>query len=282
MKSIQKASQFFLRLFYDPYLYRHIAFREQGYGIKRLIVVLFIFMTPSYFSLIYHIQDSFKHQWTKDIKQIPKMYYQHYELLKTSQMTTIDDKLKTRGLDLEWLPAYQLPSMTRLESQPQYLLGTYNFFVKIPNYNIFGYQILNKNLYLPMAFTNDFKRNFISGQTILNAANTAQIIYFVTMYWLICFFSNSALVVLFIRTFGYIAPKMVQVFMHETLLYPAACRMLSASGVIPLCILAISLNTIAYQDHHKYVYLIIYMLNFYYALRLITSKSISRWMAPSA
>jgi len=280
MKSLSQAIQFFLRLFYDPILYKDIAFREQGYGIKRAIIFLFVLTIPSYVMLIYKINQSYQTEWKSQIEKIPYLKLEQGRVFQTQQSFQSNQILKQ--LDMRWLPPYQFPNLSGQKEFPGYFLGTVNLFVKVSNYNLFGLNIIDKNMYIPLPYTKDYQGQVVSGYSIIESTRLTQLIAFSTMIWLMSFSVGALFLFSFLRTFAFVAKKMVGLFMHEQIQYASACRLLSATGIIPLAIVAISMNFMPYQDHYKYFYLAIYMFNFYFAVRLISMRSLSRWISPSA
>jgi hypothetical protein len=280
MKALSKWFNFFTRLFYDPMLYKDVAFREQGYGMKRALVYLLILMLPSYFLLIYQLNHSYQTQWKAQIEKIPYMRLVNGSLLEVNQSFQAKDALKK--LDMHWLPVNQPPLLSNQKEFPPYFIGTINLFVKVPKYNLFGMNIIDNHLYLPLSYTSDYHKDFISGFSIIESINLFQIIAFSTITWLMSYFVSVLFLLSFLRSFGFIANKMVSLFMHEKIKYDTACRLLSACGIIPMTIVAMSMDLMPYQDHYKYVFLTIYMFNFYFAIRLISMRSLSRWLSPSA
>ena len=89
---------------------------------------------------------------------------------------------------------------------------------------------------------------------------------------------NCFMVFFFIRTFGVIAKKMVLLVLRDSLDYKMACRLLSVAAFPGLTLFAFFVSMWGFQDYYKFLFVTIYMANFYIAIRCIKAKSSFRWI----
>jgi hypothetical protein len=273
--SIHGGFIFFLRSFFDPKLYRDVAYRRDGFGLKPLLLFSAIMLIPS-IVLFYNTTLKVAHEsWVEPLSSLPVLNITNHKLYKTNQHPLVEKKINHQYFS--WLPKNKSPSdIQALNLKTQFLLGADSIWVKIPKLNYFGFLIFNHINYLPIINWNAIKPP-IYGESIVKTtmSNLGMFVYFSSIFVLI---TNSLFLVFFIRSFGFIASKMVLMVLHDTLDYKTACRLLSLSAIPAMTILCLIYHLIGTPVYFKFIVILVYMSYFYISIRFIKAKSEFRWI----
>jgi hypothetical protein len=135
--------------------------------------------------------------------------------------------------------------------------------------------------YMPIYIWGDESPTLVSGMEIAQSLTNTKIIFPVLSIWLTCYGACFLFAFVFIRTFGYLARKMVLMFMREALEYSVACRLLSVCSLLPLTIFLVTSYFIPFQKDYQVFYLAIYMFNFYCGVRIVSSQSFFKGLRPT-
>lgn len=279
MFKLFKITTQWLRLFYDPNAYRDYVFRQKGYGIGLLAYILMLTMIPSYLQLCSQVQHLFQDKIHQQLQKLPSLHIVNHRLQENDQSPLTLNILKQQNIS--WFEHYRRFSSQEKYEKEQYLLSPVALLYQLPDLNIFGLQLANNPLYFPIYMWGLSQSDTIDGQDIAKNFVHKNIHGYLLWGWLMSYLINLLYVVIFVRTFAFIARKMVLWFMQEELTYAVACRLLSISGVLPLIIVAMVSYFHPFKEENKYVYTAIYMLNFYFGVRMISSKSTNRWLSTS-
>ena len=266
---------FYLRSFYDPKLYRDVAFRQKGYGLKPLYILFFLLMIPSVFGYYHLFVNYLQQNFAMSVSNLPFLQLEKNRLYEQDQNVNL-----LRLIDkhqFQWLPADMKPFQadTQVKETP-FLLGTDNLWIKLPKNHFFGYEFLNSSIHIPLIVWGMVKEPVI-GTTIVEALNMSTIYSFLGTFAMMMFAMHALMISIFIRTFGLIARKMVLMLLYDTIEYDLACRLLSLSALPTLTIIYI-LNHFYYDMDLKVLFMGIYMFNFYIAIRFIKARSDFRWI----
>ena len=269
-QSFTSTIKFYIRSFYDPSLYRDVAYRTEGYGLKKLLFVLFVLMLPSLFALGSEALKEYQENWKPNISNLPYLtltnkHHLIYENQNSLIVNSIDSKI------FKWVKDDRKVDFQKDEHL--LILGKINLWARLPTMNFFGLYFLSQNHYVPI-----FSWLAISapvfGKTILEILNSRVVVNQVIGLFTFSFVMNCLFVVMFIRTFGFVAMKMVLMVLTDSLEYKMACRLLSISAMPSLTIIfLISWFSTPAFEQLKLFCLIIYVFNFYIALRCVKSRS---------
>jgi hypothetical protein len=280
MKKILNFFGTYLRLLYDPNFYRDVAFRETGYGIKRIGILLFFLLLPGYGIFMKQIHGFYANEWKNDIQKFPILFIQNHQVFKNSQTTATNKILE--DLSVTWLDKNRMPSAKETTPSEKYFLASSALMVRLPEIDILGMPNTQTPKFLPLYFWYGVKTPFIDGKDIASHLNFKSLVISLAFICLLSFGIMFLYLFTFIRSFGFLARRMVSLFMSESLEYQVACRLLSICGIIPLSIFVISSYFIPFQTDYRYVYIAIYMLNFYFGVRIVSTNSLVRWLTPSS
>lgn len=277
MIKLKQCFQQFVGLFYDANLYKDYVFRQKGYGIRLLAICLLITMIPSYFQLHSQVDRLLIHQIPKQIETLPLLHIENHRLNSSSQLPS---SLTTLGqLNIDWLEKRYLEPHQKNDSG-QIFLSSYALLYKLPDLGIFGLQLVNSPIYLPLYLWALANADDIDASMILNNLKSQHYSMFLFWNWFVSYMINLLYMIIFVRTFAFMARKMVLWFMKEELTYAVACRLLGISGVLPLFFIAIiSYFAPSNTEESKYIYTTIYMFNFYFGVRMISARSDKRWLS---
>lgn len=273
---IKSGLAFFLRTFYDPKLYRDVAFRQKGYGLKPLYILFFILMIPSVLGYYHLIVNHFQKNFAMSVSKLPVLQLEKnklYEQYQNINLLRLIDKHQ-----FQWLPANTKPFETvnmEVRESP-FLLGTDNLWMKLPKNHFFGYEFLNSTIDIPLIAWVMVKEP-VFGKTILEALDNSIVYGFLLSSAIMMFCIHALMIFIFIRSFGLIASKMVLMLLYETIEYDIACRLLSLSAMPTLTIIYM-INHFYYDMDLKVLFMGLYMFNFYIAIRFIKARSDFRWI----
>ncbi len=267
---------FYLRSFYDPKLYRDVAFRQKGYGLKPLYILFFILMIPSFFGYYHLIVNHFQKNFAMSVSKLPVLQLEKnklYEQYQNINLLRLIDKHQ-----FQWLPADMKPMQVdnAQVKETLFLLGTDNLWIKLPQNHLFGYEFLNSTINVPVIAWPLVKEP-VFGKTIVEALDQSIIYGFLLSSAMMMFCIHAMMIFIFIRSFGLIASKMVMMLLYESIEYDIACRLLSLSALPTLTIIYI-LNHFYYDVDLKVLFMGIYMFNFYVGIRFIKARSDFRWI----
>lgn len=271
----QSAFIFFLRSFFDPKLYRDVAFRSEGFGLKPLLIFSALMLIPSSY-LFYHATLKMANEaWVSPLSSLPVLKLENYKLYKKNQHPLIEKKINKQFFS--WLPEDKTPSDGLTTSmKTMFLLGSDSIWVQMPKLNFYGFLIFNNVQYLPI-ISWVLINPPVFGESIVHKTVTSlpMFVYFCTVFVLM---TNSLFLVFFIRSFGYVASKMVLMVLHDTLEYKIACRMLSLSAIPSITILSFIYYLIGTPPYYKFLVISVYMFYFYLSIRFIKARSEFRWI----
>lgn len=276
-EKIKKGIFFYFRIFYDPILYRDIAFREKGYGLKRVFLSLFILMLPSFFYLYSDLRLQYQTTWLNALKKLPTLTLTRGELNKNSQTMEAIRQVDTK--QFVWFYANHVdPTLFEKKAIKPFLLGIKNLWVNLPQGHYFGFNLDKKINYFPLIIWNNFHGSVSSSQ-ILSVFNLQALMIYTIIYGLFMYFINCFYAFLFIRTFAIIARRMVLIVLKDTIDYDVACRLLSVTLISSMIILAFIINIKGFNEHIKFLMMVIFMFYYYLALRFVKAKSEFRWLS---
>jgi len=266
---------YYLRSFYDPKLYRDVAFRQKGYGLKPLYILFFLLMIPSVFGYYHLFVNYLQQNFAMSVSNLPFLQLEKNRLYEQDQ--NVDLLRLIDKHQFQWLPANMQPFQvdTQVKETP-FLLGTDNLWIKLPKNHIFGYELLNSSIHIPLIVWGMVKEPVI-GTSIVEALNMSIIYSFLVAFAMTMFCMHALMIFIFIRSFGLIASKMVMMLLYESIEYDIACRLLSLSALPTLTIIYI-LHHFYYDADLKVLFMGIYMFNFYIAIRFIKARSDFRWI----
>jgi hypothetical protein len=273
--SIHGGLIFFLRSFFDPKLYRDVAYRRDGFGLTLLLIFSAIMLIPSSI-LFYNSTLRMAHEsWAGPLSSLPVLNIVNYKLYERNQHPLVEKKINHQSFS--WLPMDKSPNEANaLNLKTEFLLGADSIWVKVPKLNYFGFFIFNNINYLPIINWISIKPP-VFGESIVKATmnNLGMFIYFSSLFVLI---TNSLFLIFFIRSFGFIASKMVLMVLHDTLEYKTACRLLSLSAIPSITILCLIYYLIGTPVYFKFLVILVYMSYFYISIRFIKARSEFRWI----
>lgn len=276
--SIKTLFMFYIRTFYDPNLYRDVAFRETGYGLKRVYICLMILMFPSFLVFNHQINDLFQHQWKEDIYTLPYLSVSSNGLLDAhSQMDVIKNKINQDKF--LWVSGEQLPvALLKMQYTPDFIINDRFLWAKIPLIHFMGFQWFQMKMYFPMVQWSMVKEP-VMGASIYDAIKSGSFGLLSFMICSVIAFVNIFYVTFFIRVFAFIGRVMARLLMNDNLEYALTCRLLSLSAVPTLCFATLYLDCVSsISDTIKYLVLGIYMFYFYLGIRFIRAKSHFKWL----
>jgi len=269
IKKVLNAIKFFARLIYDHQYYKSVAFNEEGYGTKRLAILLLVLLIPSFIMAFYHIDKLLENEWRGDLQKIPQIFVHKNNFIMSLQTPNTIKKLN--DLDITWQEKMQ-------NMQSKYVLTNYALLAKVPADFFPGFNLSNQNKYLPVFLFRSVPAIYIDGKYIAAKLGFNVVIMPLIMLCLFSFGVCFAFIYTFIRSFGYIARKMVKIFVGDDLSYAVSCRLLAISAVIPITVFFIVNYFIPFKAEYRFAYLVLYMLNFYYGVRVISSRSLVSWV----
>lgn len=275
LNHIRSSFIYFLRSFFDPKLYRDIAYRTEGFGLKPLLFFSAIMLIPSSYLFYHSTLKMANESWVNPLSTLPVLRIDNSKLYEAAQHPLVEKKINKTYFS--WLPKDKAPSEElALNSQTLFLLGTDSIWVKMPSMNYFGFLIFNNVHYLPL-INWVFIKSPVFGETIAQATldHLSMFVYFCSIFVLM---TNSLFLVFFIRSFGYVASKMVLMVLHDTLEYKTACRLLSLSAIPSITILSGLYYWLGHAPYFKFLVILVYMLYFYISIRFIKARSEFRWI----
>jgi hypothetical protein len=262
---------FYLRSFYDPSLYRDVAYRTEGYGLKKLIFVMFILMLPSFFVLCKQALTEYGLNWRPNISELPFLKLtKNHELLYKQQNFMVSDSINHNIF--EWANDDTKQEFQQTGQHPL-ILGNHCLWARLSSMNYFGFNLVAEYHYLPI-----FSWHIISppvfGKTILEMLNVKMVIYQLISLFVFALSMNCFMLIFSIRSIAFLAMKMVLLVLTESLEYKMTCRLLSISAMPSLTIIfLISWFKTSPPAELKLGLVFIYMFNFYIALRCIKARS---------
>ena len=269
IKKVLNAIKIFARLIYDHQYYKSVAFNEKGYGTKRLAILLLVLLIPSFIMAFYHIDKLLANEWRGDLQKIPQIFvYKNNFIMSLQTPNTIK---QLNYLDITWQEKMQ-------NMQSKYVLTNYALLAKVPTDFFPGFNLSTQNKYLPVFLFRSAPATYIDGKYIATKLGFNVVIMPLIMLSLFSFGVCFAFIYTFIRSFGYVARKMVKIFMGDDLSYAVSCRLLAISAVIPMTVFFIANYFIPFKPEYRFAYLVLYMLNFYYGVRVISSRSLVSWV----
>lgn len=266
-----------IRMFYDLNAYRDYVFRQKGYGIRLLALILMISMIPSYLQLSNKTHHLFQDKVHQEIQTLPTLHLVNQRLQVNDQAPATMHILDQQHI--QWFENHQRYNSPKISEDGGYLLSNFGLLYQLPDLHIFGLQLAHNPLYLPLYLWSQSDFEYISGVDIASNLKDQQYHLILLWSWLMSYLIDLLYIVIFVRSFAFIARKMVLWFMREELSYAVACRLLCISGVIPLIVVAMISYFHPVKEESKYIYSAIYMLNFYFSVRVISARSANRWLS---
>lgn len=276
--SIKEWFIFYIRAFYDPRLYRDVAFREKGYGLKRVYVLLMFLMLPSFIVFNLKINHLFENQWKEDISSLPYLSVNSSGLLNANaQMDLIKNKIDQDKF--LWVPGEQLPvSLLKMNYSPEFIINDKFLWGKIPVIHFMGFQWFQVSIYFPMVQWSMVKEP-VMGASIYQAIKSESFGLLTFMLCSVIAFVNIFYVTFFIRVFAFVGRVMARLLMNDNLDYSLTCRLLSLSAIPTLCFATIYFDLVSQiSEASKYIILGVYMFYFYLSIRFIRAKSSFTWL----
>jgi hypothetical protein len=276
LNGIKNGVHFYMRIFYDPSLYRDIAFRQTGYGLKRVFILLFILMLPSFIGLYNQTINHYQKDWIQKLEKLPYLKLENHKLYHYNQDIRISSSINPDYF--RWFNKSKIePEDIHVENPKDFLLGVNYLWVNLPLPHYFGYIVNQEVNYIPILSWMITKEP-VSGKSIVGMLSFNYIFNLILMFSLSMYIINSFMIFFFIRTFGMIAKKMVLMVLRDSLDYKMACRLLSVAAFPGLTLLALFVDMWGFQEYYKFLFLTVYMTNFYIAIRCIKAKSNFRWI----
>lgn len=266
-----------IRLFYDINAFRDYVFRQKGYGVSLLATVLMLAMIPSYFQLLNRVHELFEKRIPQKIEKVPTLHLVNHQLQSSNQ--PLQTLASINAMDVQWFEHYRVPGEKSINQNGQFLLSPFALLYQVPYLHLFGLQLGYSPLYIPIYIWALSKKDVLNGQDILKNIDHKIVSGVLLWSFLTSYLTNLLCAVIFIRTFAFVARKMVFWFMNQELTYGVACRLLSVSGVLPLIFLALISYYHPMKEDYKFIYSAIYMFNLYFGVRLISAKSTNRWLS---
>ena len=270
LRLLKKSIFYIYSAFTSVQFYRDVAYREKGFGINILFMVFLILFIPTIIHYVYQLNDYQKHQWRDDILLIPTLNIQDGTIVKNNQDQVVLKQIQDLN-NIDWIGRNQIPQ--NVAANINYFLGSHYFLLRVPNNHWFGFQMSNKDLFLPITPWNRLKQP-INGQEIYHAIGPTIIIAMVGLFLLTNLLVMFNFSFLFVYSFSFVACKMIRLLINNY--HPErkmVCRLLCISMIPTLVFASIVMDTIPYQEYHKYMYVFLYMLNFNIAVRLVRQKS---------
>ena len=268
---------FYCRAFYDPRLYRDVAFREKGYGLKRVYLLILILLIPSFIAFNKQVNNLFNHEWKQAIESLPYLTVKNGLLKEDKQLEVIKNTIDPKYF--LWVKGEQLPmDILKTNIDPIFVLNEKFLWVKMPTSHYMGFQWFRVKMYFPILQWGMVEEP-VMGRTIFKAIQNS------TQYglsWLLftsVIFVNILYATFFIRLFGFVARVMARFVMNDKLEYGLTCRMLSLSAIPTLCFttLYLDFSSDVYEEM-KYIVMGFYMFYFYLSIRFIRAKSSFKWL----
>ena len=264
-------------IFYDIKASRDYVFPPIAYGTRLLTMTLMFVMIPSYFQLLNRVHELFEKQIPQKIAKLPTLHLVNHRLQSSNQ------PIQTLGLinamDIQWFEYHYVSGAKPSNQDGQFLLSPFALLYQFPHLDIFGLQLGDSPLYLPVYMWIFSKVDVLNGQDIIKNMEQKTSTPILLWSFLTSYLTNLLFIVIFIRTFAFVARKMVFWFMRQELTYGVACRLLSVSGVLPLILFAIISFYHPLKEDNKFFYSAIYMFNFYFGVRVISARSTNRWLS---
>ncbi len=262
---------FYLRSFYDPSLYRDVAYRTEGYGLKKLIAVMLILMLPSFFGLCKQALREYDLNWRPNISELPYLKLtKNHELLYKQQNFMVVDTINRHIF--EWVSNDKKMDFQQ-DSQHLLILGKHFLWARLPSMNFFGFNLMAQSHFVPIISWAMVKEPLF-GKTILEMLRPSMVINQIIGFFVFTLCTNCFILAMFIRSFAYVAMKMVLLVLTDSLEYDVTCRLLSISAIPSLTIIFLmSWFAKPALEELKIFLMIIYMFNFYIALRCVKARS---------
>lgn len=276
-KKLSHEAKFYLRIFYDPSLYRDIAFRSSGYGLKKVYMTLFLLMLPSLIILNVNLIHKYNDSWLEAISKLPNLKLQKGQLIKNQQTKTALSQIDNH--QFEWVNESQIrPELFDPKKIKPFLLGLDYLWVNFPRGHYFGWNLDKDINYYPVIIWSSFKEQ-VSSLDILRVFNLKFLIIYSIFLGVLMYAINCLYIFIFIRSFAFLAKKMVLMVLKDSIEYDVACRLLSISMISTLIVFALIVAIKGYTPNIKFILITVYMFNFYIALRCIKAKSEFRWLS---
>lgn len=275
LTTISTGFDFFVKTFYHPPTYRDIAYRQEGYGIKSLLMATLMAMMVSYLMLGIKTYAQFERVEKPKILALPNFMIENKKLNNFNQSVQSTQLVNSRFFN--WVSDYNLPNVLAAKADRRLILGERYLWMPYPEGPYLGDFFLSAAHYLPIISWAEFD-GLVNGPILL-AHNRPITLWFklfcsaLPYYAVNCFF-----IFLFIRLFGHIARNMVMLAMRESLEYKLTCRLLSATGIPTLVLMTMIIHYFGFHPATKFIFMGIYMFYFYLGLRFIKAKSYFRWI----
>lgn len=262
---------FYLRSFYDPSLYRDVAYRTEGYGIRKLLLVMLILMLPSFFALCKEATKEYNLNWRTNISDLPYLKLtKNHELLYKHQNSMVADSINKNIF--EWVSDDKKQDFQQ-DSQHSLILGNHCLWARLPSMNFFGFNLMAQSHFVPI-ISWAMVTEPVFGKTIVEMLSSSMVTNQIIGFFVFAFCINCFILAMFIRTFAYVAMKMVLLVLTDSLEYDMTCRLLSISAMPTLTIIFLmSWFAKPALEQLKLFLMIIYMFNFYVALRCVKARS---------
>lgn len=273
--TIRQGMKVYLQSFFLPSLYRDVAYREEGYGLKRILWTLVGFSLISY--VIVGVQ--LIHQYEKEFK--PRLMTLPNLVLTNHKLEIFNQSLaSTRLINpeyFEWTSTKELMNIFQFKENQKMILNSDFLWFPYSGSRYFGYCFSSMGRYFPAISWVNFQ-DFVNGKILVENLHWFNLLSMLLAMSIPIIFFNGFFVILFIRMFAYIAKNMVMLALKEALDYKLTCRLLSLSGIPTMSFMAFIINVWGLNENTKFYFMIIYMFYYYLSLRLIRAKSYFKWM----
>jgi len=275
IKKMRDGVDLVIKTFYHPQTYRDIVYREEGYGIKRVITVMLCLMMVSYSLIVIKAYDQYQHEEKEKILALPNLIVMNKKLNIYNQSLQSTNLINDKNF--VWVADHQISQVSRKTSEQRIILGTRNLWLPFPKGDYFGYFFQGLGHYFPILSWSEFK-GVINGHSIVSQMAALKFAIILLASSIPLYMINCLCVVLFIRSFAYIARNMVMLAMREALEYKLTCRLLAVAAIPSSVLMAGIINIFGIDEYTKFLFIFFYMLYFYLGLRFIKAKSYFRWL----
>ena len=279
-KAIDKVREliiFYCRTFYDPRLYRDVAFRQKGYGLKRVYLLILILLIPSFIAFNKQVNDLFNHEWKQAIESLPYLTVKNGLLQESKQLDVIKNTINTHYF--AWSKGEQLPmDILKMATPPLFVINDKFLWVKLPTSHYMGFQWFQIKMYFPILQWGVVEEP-VMGHNIFKAIENSTQLGLSWMLFSSVIFINILYATFFIRLFAFVARVMARFVMNKKLEYDLTCRMLSLTAIPTLIFTTLYLDFSAdVYEEMKYIVMGFYMFYFYLSIRFIRAKSSFKWL----
>jgi hypothetical protein len=279
---VRKVVQFFqqglksyLRSFYSKEYYRDVAFREEGYGFKRLLLAFLVLMFISYSIISYHLIHQYETVYKARIQSLPNLQIEQGQLNNYNQ-SLFSERLVNSKYFL-WINSSQLNELSNLENRDLIILSDTFLWIPYSGADYFAYSFSRVGNFIPLVSWKALN-GVVNGQVIVDHINWLTILTMFFLVSILIYALNCLLIFIAIKLFGYIAKKMAVIVLREVIEYDLACRLLCLTSIPSFTIMALIIDIWGLNEFTKFNYMIVSMTYYYLSIRFIKEKSQVKWL----